>query len=197
VNHQQLVLEIKNIVHEACKSDSNAFGYGIWTHHIIRVVNNAKELAGLFHADLEIVEIAALLHDYAGIKDKNLHQEHHIHGADEAERILKSFNYPEAQIQKVKECILNHRGSRQYSKLSPEAECLTNADAIAHIENLDSLFYLVYVKFGMSIDEGSKWIEKKIKRSWNKISPVLKQRIESKYISALEILSSRDLIAEC
>ena len=54
-----------------------------------RVNITGKKLAEQFGADSKIVEIAALLHDYAGIKDHSLHKDHHIHGAIEAEKILK------------------------------------------------------------------------------------------------------------
>lgn len=79
----QMIGEIERIVEDACKSDSNAFGYGIWSHHIVYVVKYAKQLAEKLSADSEIVEIAALLHDYAGIKDSTMAEEHHIHGASE------------------------------------------------------------------------------------------------------------------
>ena len=65
--------EIARIVQAACGHDRNIFGYGIWTHHITQVVRIGKKLANQFNADAEIVEISALLHDYAGIKDQTLH----------------------------------------------------------------------------------------------------------------------------
>ncbi len=89
-----VIKEIEKIVRAACKAETNVFGYGIWTHHITQVVKIGKKLAKRFSADPEIIEIAALLHDYAGIKDHSLHKEHHIHGAIEAEKILKNLNYP-------------------------------------------------------------------------------------------------------
>jgi hypothetical protein len=30
-----MIAEIERIVEEACAKESNIFGYGIWTHHII------------------------------------------------------------------------------------------------------------------------------------------------------------------
>ena len=86
---------IEQIVEQACAADTNIFGYDIWTHHILLVVQNAKQLAPRFNADPEIVEFAALLHDYASIKDKALYADHHIHGPIEAEKLLKRLGYPE------------------------------------------------------------------------------------------------------
>ena len=42
-------------------------------------------LAKNFDADVEVVELAALLHDYAGIKNSIYSEEHHIYGAKFAE----------------------------------------------------------------------------------------------------------------
>ncbi len=183
-----VIKEIEKIVRAACKAETNVFGYGIWTHHITQVVKIGKKLAEQFNADPEIVEISALLHDYAGIKDHTLHKEHHIHGAIEAEKILRKLNYPTKKIEAVKHCIETHRGSVKSNKKSPEAECLTNADAIAHIENIPSLLYLAYVKFEMEIDEGVERVRKKLRRSWNKLNPDMKKILKGKYEAAITIL---------
>jgi len=185
-----VIKEIEKIVKEACKAETNVFGYNIWTHHIIQVVKIGKKLAEQFNADPEIVEISALLHDYAGIKDHSLHKEHHIYGAIEAEKILKKLNYPSNKIDAVKHCIENHRGSVKSDKKSVEAECLANADAIAHIENVPSLFYLAFAKFGMEIDEGIEWLREKLGRSWNKLNTDMKKILQDKYEAANKILNS-------
>lgn len=185
LNSNKVIKEVQQIVEKACSRDTNVFGYGIWTHHILQVVKIGKKLAEQFSADPEIVEIAALLHDYAGIKDHSLHKDHHIHGAIEAEKILKELNYPEQKIEAVKHCIENHRGSVPGKRGTPEAECLASADAIAHIENVPSLFYLAYAKFDMEIDEGEDWIRKKLNRTYKKINPEFRHLVEEKYNSAI------------
>lgn len=184
-----IIEEIERIAEEACKADTNIFGYGIWTHHITQVVKIGKKLAKQYNADPEILEIAALLHDYAGIKNYDFHKEHHIYGAIEAEKILTKLNYPSEKIKLVKHCIENHRGSiKNKNKRTPEADCLANADAIAHIENVPSLLFLAYSKFGMDIDEGIEWLRKKLKRSWNKLNPDMKKIVKDKYEAAIKIL---------
>ena len=95
--------QISNTVENACKQKESILGRSVWTHHIIFVVKYSKELAKKLNADIQVVEIAALLHDYAGIKDEKLWPDHHIHGAKEAEKILKEFNYPPEKIKMVKE----------------------------------------------------------------------------------------------
>jgi HD superfamily phosphodiesterase len=185
---EQIINSIEKLVKEACLSKTNAFGPGIWTHHIVFVVKYSKMLAQMLGADQEIVEIAALLHDYAGIKDSSCSKEHHIHGAIEAEIILKAFNYPDDKIEKIKQCILSHRGSVIVQKDSPEEICVASADAMAHIDQVVSLLYAAFNELGMSIDDGKTWVREKLKRSWNKLCPEAQNIVTHKYECALEIL---------
>jgi putative nucleotidyltransferase with HDIG domain len=91
----RIVERIRKLVEEECKTDTNTFGDEIWTYHILSVVRYGKFLARKLHADEEIVEIAALLHDIAGIKDRDNYENHHLLGAEDAEKILKRFKYPQ------------------------------------------------------------------------------------------------------
>lgn len=186
--HLQMIKEIERIVEDACKSDSNKYGYGIWSHHIVLVVKYARQLAEKLGADVEVVEIAALLHDYAGIKDCAFTKEHHIHGANEAQRILQGFDYPQEKIQIVKDCILTHRGSVPMDRLTPEAECIASADAMTHIFQVPSLLHLAYVNHGMGIDEGKKWVLGKIERSMKKLCPEAKEMVHDHYLKVKEVL---------
>lgn len=183
-----IITSIEDLVKSACFSPSNVFGSGIWTHHTIFVVKYAKLLAETLGADMEVVEIAALLHDYAGIKDVSLSEQHHIHGAKEAEIILKQFNYPQDKIEKVKQCILSHRGSVVIQKTTPEENCVASADAMAHMDQVVSLLSSAFKEKKLGIDEGKVWVREKLKRSWNKLCPEAKELIKHKYECALEIL---------
>ncbi len=183
-----MIQQISNIVQEACSKDTNIFGYAIWTHHITHVVQSAKQLAALLDADVEIVEIAALLHDYASVKDKALYQDHHINGAVEAEKILAQFDYPAEKIAAVKHCIESHRASIAEQRRSIEAECVASADAMAHIQNVPALLYSAYTARKMDIDEGITWLREKLQRSWAKMIPEAREIVRDKYEAALKIL---------
>ena len=185
---KQMNRTLRSIVEEACKKETNKYRYGIWSHHIVLVVKYGKMLAQKLGADSEIVEIAALLHDYASIKKEPLTPEHHLHSAQEADKILRSFGYPEDKITAVKQCIVSHRGSIDIEKQTVEAVCLASADAIAHIDQIPSLFYLVFVQHQMDIDEGTAWIKAKLERSWNKLCPEGKEMIKDKYEAAKKIV---------
>ena len=188
MNKKELA-ELYKIVEDACKAETNAFGYGIWKDHILYVIEYAKEFAPLFKADPEIVEIAALLHDYAGIMDESLHKKHHIHGAEEAEKLLKKYNYSPKKISIIKNCILNHRGSVPGKRTTPETECLINADAAAHLKGFTSLLHLAYVKFKMTKDLGNEWVLKKLGRSWKKMSPDIRELLTPQYECIKKLLA--------
>lgn len=183
MNQESLISRITNMVEEQCKSDTNIFGYEGWTDHITVVVKYSKLLAKELNADSEIVEIAALLHDYASVLDKELYSEHHIHGAIEAEKILLTYNYPKDKIERVKECIIEHRGSVVLEKTSRESICVASADAMFHIDNMPALLHLAYCNKGMETSEGAKWVRNKIERSWNKLCPEAKKIMKEKYDS--------------
>lgn len=176
------------MVENDCRADENIYGYGIWSHHIKPMLSITKELASTYDADEEIVIIATLLHDLAGIKDASKAQQHHIYGAMEAEKILKSYNYPADRIELVKNCIINHRGSVNNPKGSIEEICVADSDAMAHIQELSSLFYLVYKEMKLSIEEGTAFIKNKINRDWDKMSDRSKRIFEDRYLAVVNIL---------
>lgn len=185
-----MIAEITKEVEEVCRNEKNKFGYGIWSHHIVTVVEYSKKLAEVVGADTEIVEVAALLHDYASIMNYAMYEEHHLHSATEAEIILKEYDYPTERIERVKECIWSHRGSVVLDKQSKEAECVADADAIAHIVNVPSLLYLSYKIKGMTIDEGNAYVKGKLERSWAKLSAIAKDLVRVEYESAIVVLAS-------
>lgn len=184
----KIIDEIKKLVEEECKKDSNIFGDEIWSYHILSVVEFAKILAKRMNADHEIVEIAALLHDYAGIKYGDRYEAHHILGAEEAEKILKGFNYPQEKIEKIKHCIYAHRGSKSITRETVEAECVASADAMAHFDRIPSLLYFAFFRVGMNVDEGTKYVRRKLERSWSKLIPEAKEIVKDKYEASMLIL---------
>lgn len=181
--------ELYSIVESDCKAESNLDGYGIWSHHIKPMVLIAKNLAKEYGADDEIVTLAALLHDLAGIRDRSKRENHHLFGAELAGTILSTYEYPQEKIRIIQKCILNHRGSINNIKDSIEEICIADADAIAHIHEISSLFYLVYKEQNLGIDEGVAWIKGKLERDWNKLSEQGKLKFKNRYTQILEVLT--------
>ena len=74
--------------------------------------------------------------------------------------------------------------------ITPEAECLINADAAAHLKGVTSLLHLTYVKFRMTKDEGNEWVKKKLERSWEKMSPQIRDLLLTEYECIKKILAT-------
>lgn len=175
-------------VKKRCEQPTNAYGMGAWDHHIKIVYELVKKYAAEYGANLEIVSIAALLHDIASVTDVTFTEEHHIIGAEIAEKLLLVEDYPIERIGLVKKCILNHRGSRLIEKTSPEEICVADSDAMAHFYSIPSLLSMVYKEKNLSIDEGSKYVMSKLDRSYNKMSDKGKILVKRQYESAKNVL---------
>lgn len=174
-----MIESIKENIKSRCISPNNFFGFGIY-EHIEGVAKNAVELAKLYQADIEVCELAAWLHDIASITDYRMYEDHHIHGANMAEEILKSYNYPADKIHLVKLCILNHRGSVLKEKTTKEEICVADADAISHYDTLPSLFYLAFVQRKLNLEDGIGFVKNKLDRSYNKMSQESKEYYQPK-----------------
>jgi uncharacterized protein len=105
-------------------------------NHTLRVYNLCLKLAqGLKGVDLEILYLAALLHDIGypkQLKDKTGKVCHAQESAKMAQKILKDFKYPQEKIDKVVHCILAHR-YRNQTGVKPEtkeAKILFDADKL-------------------------------------------------------------------
>ena len=65
---------------------------------------------------------------------------------------------------------------------------MADADAMAHINGIGSLFHLAYKEKGMEIDEGIEWIKCKIERDWKKMSERSREIYKEKYENIMSIL---------
>lgn len=164
-----IIKEIKKSVEEEC--ENHLLGNEILVNHIIPVVDYAKKLAKEKNADAEIVEIAAWLHDIGSIIHER--KNHHLTGAEIAEKKLRELNYPEDKIKKVKQCILNHRGSVGAESKSIEEEILVEADCLLCFDHLEGQFL---------------WV---IERDGVKNQYEIKQIVKQKYINKFNQLSER------
>lgn len=180
-----VIQEVEKEIRKRCASPENFFETAIV--HIEAVVKNAKELAGIYGADKEIVTIAAWLHDIASITDKTLYEEHHIHGARIAEELLSKLGYEKEKKEKVKNCILNHRGSVLKEKTTPEEICVADADAISHFDSVPCLFYLAYTTRKLGESEGKEFVKHKLERSYHKLSEEGKKIYQEKYEKVMSI----------
>lgn len=120
--------KIQEIVERELSSSAHAM------EHIARVYNACLHLAKFESGiDLEVLKIAALLHDVARtreFKDTTDKIDHATLGAEMADRILTSLGYSEKKIAHVKHCIAAHRYRSRVKPQTKEAKILFDADKL-------------------------------------------------------------------
>ncbi len=127
------------------ESDDN---YDFWNMHIKYVVKEAVDLARKHNADVEIVELGALLHDIALVTKVGTKKDHHTNGVVLAKTLLERYNYPLEKQNKVLGCVLNHRSSKNATNI--EELCVADADIIAHFYNIPNAFVIGVKKHNFS-----------------------------------------------
>lgn len=159
--------------------------------HIIPVVKNSVMLAKKLKADVDVVEVSAYLHDIGRAKNAEWCEEenHYIVGMKKAEEILNNLGYEKEFIEKVKHCILAHRGRKEPEPETIEAKIVNTADAMTHFDSFLDLITDFYVDYKEDLNKTISVIDAKIERDWNKkISiPEAKKISEPKY-KAIKLL---------
>ena len=100
--------------------------------HVERVYNLAKNIGKTEGCDMEILEIAAILHDI-GRPEESRQKGNVCHaeiGSLLAEGILKQYGYGDEFISKVQHCILAHRKKKGREPQTKEAKVLFDADKL-------------------------------------------------------------------
>ena len=102
--------------------------------HVMRVYNLCINLAKYQKAiNLEILKIAAFLHDIARVKedqDDSGKIDHAVLGAEMAVKILRDLRYPEKKIELIRHCIISHRFRGEKEPKTIEAKILFDADKL-------------------------------------------------------------------
>jgi len=180
--NKNVIEEVKSFVENEC--NNHPLGREIFLNHFIPVANYAKKLSREKNVDLELLEIASFLHDIGSIKYGR--ENHHITGAEIAEKKLKELNYPNEKIELVKKCILNHRGSKKNILTTPEERIIAEADCLTFFDNLEGYFLWVIegdgIKNQKSIRES---VRKKVQNKWEQLSSDARKLIKLKYEAAM------------
>lgn len=155
--------------------------YNLYREHIQYVYKYATMIAKEKGADLEIVELSALLHDISMTDSKLDRSKHNEYGSVIAEELLLKENYPSKKIKKVKQCILNHSSKRKEYRTTVEEQILVDADAMAHFDCIDSLYSLAHNVMGLNEKESLKFVQEKLTKDYNEISDDVKKHINNKY----------------
>lgn len=184
---ENIVEEIKKFVQEECRKPSSKYGLEPFENHFIPMVKYAELLAEKFPVDKEVISLAAWLHDVGSIIFGR--ENHHLTGAQIAEKKLRELNYSEDKISLVKKCILNHRGSKQNSLSTPEEKIIAEADCLSNFNNLAGIFKAALVYENLSQKEAILSVRRKLEQKWNQLSfEESKKIIKPKYEAAMLLL---------
>ena len=103
--------------------------------HTERVHNLCMHIGRIENADMEVLSLAAIMHDIARAKEDRLKGAicHAEEGARMAEDILRKHGYPEEMIKRVSHCIETHRFRNNKTPESLEARILFDSDKLDSI----------------------------------------------------------------
>jgi len=182
-----IVEEIRRFVEIESKKPENWWGEEFYSLHLVGVNKYSKLLAEKLGADMEVVELAAWLHDIGSIIHGR--EDHHLTGAKIAEEKLRELGYPEEKIIQVKQCILAHRGSKNIAPETIEAKIIADADALSTFDYIHGPFLAAFVYEKLNQIQARKSVKQKYINSWNKLSfPESKEIIKPKYEAVMLLL---------
>jgi uncharacterized protein len=122
------ILKIRRIVEKELSTSSHDL------EHTIRVRNLALKIAkNIDGVDFEVLELAALLHDIARVREDTDNTgliDHAILGSEMASDTLRGLGYPEELIGSVAKCIKTHRFRSNNLPETIEAKILSDADKL-------------------------------------------------------------------
>lgn len=121
---EQLVQNATKFIKEIFQNDFSGHGF----FHSMRVYRTAINIAEAEHADLEVVALAALLHDVDDRKLSPMTAEK----KENAARFMRSQNVPESEIRQVCQIIdeVSFKGTDSVRPSTPEGKCVQDADRL-------------------------------------------------------------------
>ncbi len=168
--------------------------YNLYREHVQYMYKYAVMIAKEKNADLEIVELSALLHDIA-MTDPNLDRsKHNEYGVNIAEILLLENNYPKDRIEKVKNCILNHSSKRKEYRTTLEEQVIVDADAMSHFDSIKNLYSLAHNVMGLNEQESLKSVKEKFIKDYNEISEDVKKFVTEKYNKIIECETIEEML---
>jgi uncharacterized protein len=182
-----IVEAVRLYVEDECKNPLNEQGYEPYIFHFVPMVEYAEKLADELGGDKEIISIAGWLHDIGSILKGR--ENHHVSGARIAETKLRELNYPEEKIEKVKNCILNHRGSQKNSRETIEEKIIAEADTLSNFDNISGIFKMAFVYEGLDQGEAKEAVRKKLENKYKQLHfEQSKKMIKLKYDAVMLLL---------
>jgi uncharacterized protein len=128
-------MAMRDIIREVQTYAHEHFADAKFSHdweHTERVYNLCMHIGKAKGADLEVLAIAAYLHDIGRVHQDRSKGDicHAEEGARMAQVILDKFSIPEGKKENIIHCILTHRFRNSHAPETPEAKILFDADKL-------------------------------------------------------------------
>ncbi len=182
------IAPVREYVFQACQREQNVLGPSFFEEHLVVVADYGARLAVRLHADPEVVEIAAYLHDLSAVCDPSTLPTHAKASADLAKRFLNKRGYPGPTVSSVADAIISHSAPLQIDSASPEAVCVSNADAAARILRPAYWLYFAFSVRKQAFEEGRRWLRVLFEEQWRNLIEPAKELIATQYSRAMDLL---------
>jgi len=176
---ERSILEYVKEVYKKYKSVSHGFD------HVMRVYNLSVKIGVKENADINVLKIAALLHDVGRVLYGE--REHALKSAKIAKELLSKMGLEKEFISRVVEAIKAHSFSGKERPVSIEAKVLSDAD------KLDAIGAIGIARCFMYAGEHKRSLEKSIEHFYEKLF-LLKDLMYTK--TAKEIAIQRHIFME-
>lgn len=181
-----IVSKVKKFVEDECKKPGSKYGYEPFPFHFVPMVKHARRLADELGGNKEVILVAAWLHDIGSIIYGR--KDHHITGAEIAEKKLKEWRYSAEKIELVKKCIANHRGSQKNNRETLEEQIVAEADTVSNFDNIPGIFKAAFVYEDETQGGAKDSVRKKLERKWNQLHFASSKKVIGPKFDAIMLL---------
>ena len=179
-----LTEQIRSLMEDVCLKGQGPFDTAFFEKHIQVVASIADTLAQKYHADREVVALAAYLHDISAVEDYSSVVRHHILGGERAEEILSSHCYPAEKIAAVRQCILTHSTPVAIGQGTLEEVCISNAEAASRILMPGYWLHYAFTAKRLDYHKGLAWYTDMIDSHWSRMTEEAKAIAAEAYHAA-------------
>lgn len=184
------MIAIRERVAAECENGANALGPAFFDQHLKVVAEYAGMLAEVLGGDLEIVALAAWLHDIAAVRDIATLPEHPALSAEITRQMLQEDRYDSTQIDRVAQCIRSHSSPIPVGGGTVEEVCLSNADAMSQIVRPVYWLYFAFDVRKLDFATGRQWLRDRVEKNWAELIPAAKPFVDDAYGRTREFLAS-------
>jgi putative nucleotidyltransferase with HDIG domain len=176
---QQIEKEVEKMFLQHKKIHKHEF----WLVHVKPTIDLSKKLAKKYHADLKIVWLSAIFHDYGRLNDQKNHEQV---GATFAYNYLSKISKNLAKM--VSETILPHSCKKLVAK-SLEQKILATADALSHFHE-PFIFWWFHLNQDLDFPTKINVYLAKMKRDYQAkmFFPEEKMKIKNQYVLIKNLL---------